>query len=275
MTHRFSRSLHLFLLLILFTSFHLGSEEPHDFFMMTIPKSGTHLMTKLLTMLTDRHPKPITHFNVDQATLTDKEFETMMINSKASNHFVFAHTNRAGCGDFFMRFGKAHPEYVQILQIRDLRDLIISYIFYRLDKIKVEMGGDPSFDEILTAILSRSGSIHGQVIERNVNEAIAWMHRPGVFVSKFEDLVGSDGGGSDKLQKQAVLDLASKLGIKLSHAKLKDITYNLFGDKNGPPSATFRKGKIGEWRKYFNHEQIQLFKKNWGSYQRTLGYSVD
>lgn len=263
------RSFLLSLLLIFISISAFGDDSSTGFFTLSIPKSGSHLMTKLLTMLTDRTPEYL--LESDSSLETDTRFACRMEGVRKGGRFIYGHT---AAGDFIVRFSKTHPEYVPIIQIRDLRDVLVSFVFFRPELLKQDMGGNPTFDEILTAVLDLGGTTHGHVIERNVKAALAWMEQPGVFVSRFEELVGSKGGGSDKQQQELIKALTVRLGIEVTDEKLNTIISQLFGTQQGPPSRTYRKGEIGSWKAYFSQDQIKLFEKYWGDYQRQLGYEL-
>lgn len=255
-------------------SFAENPTERNDFFLISIPKSGTHMLTKLLIMLTDLKHRPVYTIGIAPAALNDQQFEDFMVNSKNSNQFAYGHTNPNAYSPFFMRFGEAHPEYVQIVQIRDLRDVIISYMHYVSDAIKQELGGNPSNDEMLTHMLNITESTASMSLERYVQYGITWANLPNIVLIHFEDLVGPKGKGSADAQKETILNLVSKLNISLSEEKLEYIVDNLFGNMSGPPSGTFRKGQIGEWQDYFKPNHMKLFNEKWGHYQTALNYPL-
>lgn len=262
----------IILLGLLVTSF-LGAEQK-DFFMVTIPKSGTHLSTKLLNMLTNKQPNSVC--NEEHFEMSQKDFEVQLNNCKIHNHFVFNHSNPDVFNTHFHRFADKHPEYVRLLQVRDLRDVLVSYVYYKNDAIIQEMGGDFSFEEKLTHILSLEGSELANYMKVCIECGIKWLRSRKVYLLRFEELIGRKGGGSDSLQRTAITKLANTLGLDLSKEQLKMITENLFGNVQGPNySVTFREGKIGAWQEHFKPEHMALFKKKWGHYQKALGYPIE
>jgi sulfotransferase 6B1 len=87
---------------------------------------------------------------------------------------------------------------------------------------------------------------------------------------KFEDLIGEKGGGSLPRQQETIIRIAQYLGYKLSQADLQTIIDNLFGG-----TYSFREGKIGEWKHYFNDQHKTAFKKIAGQLLIDLGYEND
>lgn len=252
----------------------LFGDEQKDFFLVTIPKSGTHLTVKLLNMMTNRSPNSL---NSERQNMTHEKFEICISNCKKSNQFAYNHTAPNAFNPYFLEFTEMHPEYVRLLQIRDLRDLIVSYVYHNNSTVIIEeMGGDYSFDEKLTHILRLDNSPWAKSIELNIQMAIEWLNIPDVVILRFENLIGPKGGGKANIQKETIQKLAYCLGIQLSEETSNNIKDNLFGNTMGPNlSATFREGQIGSWQKHFTEEHLELFKQNWGHYQHQLGYPVD
>ena len=74
-----------------------------------------------------------------------------------------------------------------------------------------------------------------------------WIEDPGSLTLRFEDLVGSAGGGSDEAQASAIGSLVDFLRIELTDEGLAHIVQDLFGG-----TSTFRQGRIGSWRSAFD-----------------------
>ena len=121
--------------------------KPKDFFLVSIQKSGTHLATKLLTMLTGRQPNSIPHLFLHADAATHEEVEKEFTLCKKNKQFVYHHL--AGAKEqLFSHFSQTHPSYVKILQIRDLRDVFVSFVNY-YDKTRPENGRIRHFLRVL------------------------------------------------------------------------------------------------------------------------------
>ncbi|WP_068471469.1 sulfotransferase domain-containing protein [Candidatus Protochlamydia phocaeensis] len=245
-----------------------------DFYLITLPKSGSHLLIKALVMLTDRYPYGLHHLSPLLPAVSDEQFEQVLQLCKDDNHFAFNHTG--AFGNLFAHFSQSHPDYLKILMIRDLRDALVSYVYHISPSLEEQFGSSLSFDEKLALVLDLAGYEVGKAFERDVVVAIDWMRDPDVLVNRFEDLVGSIGGGSSEKQQETLFSLSKALGIALQDDKLRDIQEHLFGNDTGPKvSGTFRSGQIGSWKSHFQPHHIDLFKQYWGLYQIQMGYPLD
>ncbi len=77
--------------------------------------------------------------------------------------------------------------------------------------------------------------------------ALRWVGVQGVHVVRYEDLVGSRGGGNDTLQMETIRDILEHVGIH--DVDLEGIQQNLYGGTH-----TFRKGSIDRWKNVFSSE---------------------
>ncbi len=89
---------------------------------------------------------------------------------------------------------------------------------------------------------------------------------------RFENLVGGKGGGSDELQVHEIKQIAQHVGVAVSDNKIVEIMSDLFGG-----SATFNQGTIDGWKKYFTPVVKEAFKKAPGANALllALGYERD
>lgn len=217
---------------------------------LTIPKSGTHLLHKALGLITGEEIRAE---------------EPQIINGKS---VYFSHLwpeNESVIND---------PNCLKIIFFRDPRDTIISQMFWvqrtkncggkLLPKNKIrKFLSMLAYEKIcfLINLPEESG------ISYFCNTFAKWIDNPLVRAFRFEDLVGEAGGGSQIRQEKALQELAQCLGVELSSDEVTTIAMQLFGD-----TRTFRKGKIGEWKKYFNEQHKALFKRNMGDALIKLGY---
>lgn len=247
----------------------------NDFFMVSIPKTGTHLMAKLLVMLSGRYPRYM------RAVAGANDIQTELDKGKKSNTFLYHHTGNflgkeTPTNDMGTLLTNTAPQitgYVQIIQIRDLRDVFVSLVNY-LDKrspgvwSKSGLTGNATFGDKLTVAIST-------MLQTDIKNSLTWVNNPNVVVMRFEEVVGPQGGGDAVVQRQAITNLSNALGINLTDEKLQEITKNLFGVSSGPKvAATFHQGQIGSWKKYFTPTHVKLFNDTWGYHQQTLGYPL-
>ena len=91
-----------------------------------------------------------------------------------------------------------------------------------------------------------------------------------LYTTRFEDLVGSQGGGSDEKQLQEILNIARFLELDMDVEEIKERTKHIYG-----VGRTFRSGHIGEWKKYFKPQHIKAFKTVFGQELIDTGYEND
>lgn len=230
----------------------------------TVPKSGSHLLEKAV-----------------RAVKADPD------------HHYFRHL------DWFSNTVNYYPLEGYIINIRDPRDCFISLLDWventRRDNFEEtglyfdsEINGQDYFtrcsvvwlkpkwdtltyDEKLLALLNLDEDVcpsPENIYERNFKKASDLMHHHNVTVIRFENLVGSKGGGSDELQFKEVKKIARAMRQKLSKAEVQAIASDLFGDTKG----TFHKGKIGRWKSVYKPEHVAAFKKHWNKYLVQWGY---
>jgi hypothetical protein len=237
-----------------------------DFFVLTIAKGGTGLVNKLIRIISEKqtHEAPDLTFNKHEnlATLEDV---TVHFNDKEYpfRHFLpFNH--------FYTEIYALRPDIVPVIHIRDLRDVCISLTFAHNKRIEKLIGSDATFDERLLFVIQNSDVLGRHDCKKNGEYAADWLDKPGVFVTRFEELVGEQGGGSASVQREAIKQLANTLNITLTQEIWDRIHSELFGG-----NQTFRKGQINEWKELFNEEHKEAFKAVMGDTLIRLGYEQD
>lgn len=252
----------------------------HDFYLVTIPKSGSHLMHKLMRMLLEAHPMDpsIPHYDhytfpADISEIPESTFAQAILKIKNfKTYYPSSHTNFTKC---YLQFSKTHPNYTPIVLIRDLRDVLVSCVYFQWAEIEREIG-PTSFDQKLSFLIHLGHSpTQNKILNiyRYAEEALQWMDDPNTVLIRFEELVGSEGGGTGDLQKKAISIVAGALEVPLDSKQLRDICYELFGADRGPPMlTTFRQGKIGSWKDCFSNENLHDFNQKWGQFQLSFGY---
>ncbi len=82
------------------------------------------------------------------------------------------------------------------------------------------------------------------------NQVQGWVDSADVLTVKYEDLVGSQGGGSDELQRDTIARIMRHVGRDMSNSEINWIAKNLYGGTH-----TFRQGHIEGWRKLIDAER--------------------
>jgi hypothetical protein len=100
--------------------------------------------------------------------------------------------------------------------------------------------------------------------------AALWMRDPNVFVCRFEDLVGVNGGGSQEKQRNVMRALAQFLSLERTDQEINALSDQLYGG-----TWTFREGQIDSWKKFYSPANKELFKELMGQSVIDLGYAAD
>lgn len=229
-----------------------------EFHVISIAKSGTHLLLKTIHILTNK--KPIY-----------AEIPSKLENKQA---YYFAHFPLSNYAKEFFFRRKA------LLLVRDPRDILISMIYHIKKKGWPLLENDffkrfaaLSFDEQLLYLIQNDLSHHP--FSRALCQAINTAFHPNSLLIKFENLVGERGGGTLNSQIEELKKIAYFLKIPFSEHLLKLIADDLYGIKSVEASFlanTFREGKIGSWKTSFNDAHKKEFKNRFGRYLILLGY---
>jgi hypothetical protein len=164
--------------------------------------------------------------------------------------------------------------------IRDPRDQAISMLFFirnqkwALGPLDISLPfGFLSFEDQLDELIS--GARYGFSGIRNLTgNHLTWFFQDPSFVysARFENLVGNQGGGSRARQLDELRNITDFINYTITDHDLGHKTQNLYGK---PGEGTFRKGKIGEWKKYFLPYHKELFKEFFGLEIIQMGYEND
>jgi len=251
-----------------------------DYLMLSMTKGGTHLLHKLLTMISSNaniNVHLIEKFGYDRLLfpphkqMTLKLFSTVIAEKK--NPSMVGHLN---VYRHFRKFSKEHPRFKKFIMIRDLRDICVSTVYYLKESLDKHLGPNATFDERLHYVINpQSGFLMNSAfnVGREAKVAIKCMNDPSFVVCRFEELCGAQGGGSQVAQTKQVINVSKTLGIELSKTELNYIINNLWGDsKTVLKMKTFRKGEMGGWKKHFTPAHIDAFNKHLGVYLTKLGY---
>lgn len=235
-------------------------------FVLTLPKSGTHLLKKILPMIMDREPSVQYFTNIDQDPFNPPYIPD-------DQYFIFNHIYPGF--DYHQR--RNDTNYIKVLLIRDPRDAIISFAHWLprnadwgpwTPKEMIRKFKQLSLEERISQSILFPDAYLG--LHLFCKKAVEWMEDPSVFVCRFEELVGPQGGGDRKVQEEAIRTLAEHLGYPLTQNRIAYIADNLFGN-----TFTFHEGKIGSWHYHFKEHHKKLFKDVMGQELIKMGYAQD
>ena len=242
--------------LVLFFMFSLAQDLPYYVYINSVPKCGVHLAMKTISLILNNY-NWVRGFDINffKDHKNNKGFNTLYCSHGAGKDFII-----------FNEFFKGNPRR-NFLVTRDPRDVVVSYAYFiKKYPFQWEAGDIKTINKLITELLESDilnnwhNSFYFDWLANNTKS----------FVIRFEDLIGSQGGGSDKKQFETLVMMMKYLGVKPTNKLLKHVEDNLFGD-----TGTFREGKIGAWKKEFSDEQKVLFHEKYSDLLNKLGYSID
>ncbi|PCI92736.1 hypothetical protein COB11_06710 [Candidatus Aerophobetes bacterium] len=233
-----------------------------ELFVLTIPKSGSHLILKCIKLL--------------EKNLSSFPYVIRV------GHPGFVGRRAPGPSKLFSRLSM-NPKAKKILNIRDLRDCYCSAIPY-LDKL-VARKQSFIFDKIWTSLETSEQKL---LYLLKLDHPMPWdltltfqamvelSSGSNVLISRFEELVGPSGGGTRSSQLNLISEIVTFLELECSKEIILRIADNLFGGKRiKNPKLFFHEGKIGKWKLLFNEEHKNIFKERAGRYLIFFGYESD
>jgi hypothetical protein len=238
----------------------------------SIPKAGTNLLKRVLNLLPCVVSSWTYHLD-DWIPGCEAQLETVRRGQVVTAHAPWSRelSEQLRAGDFRM-----------FLMIRDLRDIAVSNAFYithqdkthRLHPYFQSLPSDA--DRLMASIAGVPGTwLPDGIASKSWGEHAAgflpWLNEPVCRVVRFEDLIGSSGGGSDEKQIETVRSVIEHLRVELPEAEIARVAARTFF----PGARTFRQGSIGGWRKHFNDEHKRVFKETAGQALIQLGYERD
>lgn len=233
------------------------------------PKSGAHLVAEVVSALTGK-----TYIfnqscqNVDHTELTQ---DVLM---RPSSFFHGTHIFYTAAN------AEALKRYKGIFIIRDPRDVAVSFALLIKES--------STWSKLLHFTVSKEALI-SKLVRRFSIEApgwsnptidtlptgnefyrqyIPWSNEPNMLLVTYEDLIGRDGGGSNRKQLNTVFAIANHLQIPLDEKQAKYIARN-FIDKQAIHH------KIGAWKEHFSQQNKDEYKEVIGQLLIEMGYEKD
>jgi len=232
---------------------------------LTVPKSGSHLLKKMLYMV-------IGEESIDFTTIDGDPFSPPLMSD--AQYFIFNHVYPGFSG----YRGCSTDTYTKVILIRDPRDAIVSFSYMLRDKgwgwwtpkeVLTQFQNLREDERLAHAILFPDEHLGLRVFFR---EAIEWMNDADVFVLRFEDIIGPEGGGDRLTQENTIRALSRHLEFDMPEEQVVFIADNMFGP-DGLKETSFRKGQIGTWPQYLTENDKELFKSVMGEELIQMGYA--
>jgi hypothetical protein len=244
---------------------------------ISFPKSGTHLLDQILLGFANVAPyaKRVHSFYAEYEGESGKKrtpdealawLDSLQSNDVASAH-LFARPDaiKKVCS----------PKFIPYFIFRDPRDVVVSHVFYVTEMELKHVHHNyyqslPDFDSRLKiSILGRTDTnIEFPNIAERFAPYLDWLNHKEVLSIHFEDLIHHRIETLTKIMNHFL----DKVPLQTSRQLILD---SLEASINPTKSPTFRSGKTGEWKKYFNEQHKQIFKEAAGDLLVRLGYEKD
>lgn len=240
--------------------------KSHDLFIIHgIPKCGTHFIRKTILFMTDRTFSPGIIFvaHLEDAFYNDKILMTTQPYAEKAAEILQENHHRV------------------ISLIRDPRDALVSQAFYmrsfpgqsKRDFFVIGPHYDDlTLDEQIFSLIY--GSEHSPSYVDYYMERVGWALNPNHHVVKYEDLVGSDGGGEDERKLACLKGIADFIHLDATQEELEKVAnkiYTNFGEVSHD-HRSYKKASAGNWKEFLNEEHKAALKKKWGNLLIDLGY---
>ena len=231
-----------------------------------IPKSGTHLLERTLCL----HPGLYRTFarTIHEAYVFKKYGGLNgWLNNIQPGQMYFCHLPWREETEKALGENNVH----NLFMIRDLRDVLISDVHYiRKNKnhyLHELFSRLPDMRACLELSLRGDPGSDWPGFGQRMQKYMGWLDT-NTHVVRFEDLIGSAGGGDSERQHETLNRMFRFLGIELSTEELQALATRVFSDV----SPTFRKGRIGTGISQLDPELKSLFKEQAGELLIRCGY---
>ncbi len=240
-------------------------------FANSMPKSGTHLLRRILSMMPGVLDRWTYHYDQNIAPYSKQ------LSCAKGGQIISAHQY---WDEAFANFLSEH-RFRTFLVVRDLRDVSVSGAHYCAKDTRHRLykyfNAISSWDQQLAAIIEGipsellAGGVRSNSMAQHIEQYMPWLNDSDCLLVRFEDLVGTRGGGNEQSQHQIISAIGSHIGADLNDEDVAEIADRSFSSK----TKTFRKGQLGGWRDEFSEDNIMLFKKVAGLQLIQLGYEQD
>jgi hypothetical protein len=259
----------------------------------SVPKSGTNLVLRLLTLLGFQesdfwigHYLIGGRFSFVRRALRTRGPEKVVIGvdvpEEISRGWLKARLDNVPDGSCIVAHCVYTEQMAKLLSqqrmravciIRDPRDVAVSHMHYLKKQVQHPLHREytklPSDRERLLISIrgGKLGRKNLQPLDQRYRRFLSWELDDNTVLVKFEDLVGSRGGGSAVAQRHTIEQIAAHLSLSVDQHRISTVQDNLFGSTN-----TFRRGQVGSWRSELPDEHRRAVKSVAGDLLIELGY---
>lgn len=252
-------------------------EPPDRLLLVSVPKSGTHLASRLVEGLGYRLEWRL-HHEVEPLE-AERRGGTMPDAIPYGRALVVHRMSAARMSPrFYADWSSGSVQ--MLLNVRDPRDVLLSSLDYLLHKREAALpfpglyvlmdvvqrieGRDRQLDFLLGEdAVSMLGPLHPMTVFRDMRYLALHPRCP---VVRYEELAGPRGGGNAVQQLESVAAVLERFGIDRNPRQLAERLYD-------PAAKMFNRGRIGRWRDELSEEQLRRFERAYGDVLAAYGYA--
>jgi sulfotransferase family protein len=230
------------------------------------PKSGTHLLERALCL----HPRlyrkimpTIGERNVQRWGGLNGILSRMRPGQVAVSHLMFKPARVRALEKQGARC---------IFLVRDPRDMVVSRVFHIAKDVKHPLHEQFRSETDLGKLVrwAIEGDEDLRSLRKMLEDFAGWLDS-GALVVRFEELIGPAGGGDEIRQALALRRVFEHVGVEVTEDQLASIRSGVFSNR----SPTFRRGEIGDYRRYFNDDTRELFREAAGDLLARYAYELE
>lgn len=261
-------------------------------FINSLPKSGTNLVSRMMELMgykyaklgiaaTLLHGRGYTARQLLRGAMFDKNpvIVGQDLPVAINSGWLSQKVQNTSAGEYF----SGHCNYTDhlhcllkeeniktLMVVRDPRDVLVSYAHYVakskqhfLHDYYKTLGHEARIDFTIEG--GKAGDIYIESLFSILNSLNGWFYKEDVLIVRFEEIIGSRGGGDDVSQSTALDKIAAFL--EMENMDKQHVIDNFYGE-----SHTFRKGQIGSWTEELNDAQKEKVKEKIGFIMDYWGY---
>jgi len=236
-------------------------------FCVSIPKSGTHLLERALCLHPALYRKLVP--TISGANVGKFGGLHSLVRRIRPGQVVVSHLRHSDADEQTL----ANAGVRGLFMVRNPRDLVVSQIHY------VTKRTDHRLHDLFSALPDKRARLRKAIVGDaaaglpSIAERLAYFEgwlSSDLLTVRFEDLVGSSGGGDADRQRELLRTVFEHLGVDAGPARVDAVASRLFS----ADSPTFRSGQVGSSRDFFDDELEELFQTTIGTHAEPYGYDV-
>lgn len=233
-----------------------------------VPKSGTHLLERGLCVDPQLRRKLLP--TVNEVNLTALGGLDALLSRVRPGEVVISHLYHSAGRERLLRARGVRT----LFMIRDPRDLVVSQAHYIARNpqhpLHLRFRELPELGARLSICIRGDEQAGFPGLAERLERFGGWLDGDALAV-RFESLVGSAGGGSEREQGETLAGVYRHLGLPADPQRIAERSRRTFS----AASPTFRRGTTGQWREVFDAGLAQAFKQEAGEQLVRYGYEQD